>query len=631
MNRKREIEWRWGVIAAFALTVLALYPQLHFSILSGNYGTETYAHMEGVGDEVAYSAYVNALIDGRPRRNDPYTGRDDASNQRQPESLFSIQFVPAYMIALPARALGLSASSAFIWLMVITACVSALAVFWLVASVTRQDQLAAVGAIFVLCLGTLVSGHGQVVALFGLKPLYNYLVFLRRYQPAATFPFFFIFCALVWRTHKRTSNGAALVSALAAGAIFALLVFSYFYLWTAAAAWLSCLALLWLWARPDGWQRDLKYFSLIGAIAATALVPYLVLLSQRAATMDTVEAYVVARAPDFFRLPELIAVAVLLALVLMARRGVIDLRDKAVLFAASFALMPLAVFNQQILTGRTMQPVHYEMFVANYSALLAIVLSAAIIRRGSESFAGLFSKRALVWIALAAFEWGAYEAFVAASGSMEFNRRLAAAGPVAQRLSEIARAEEPSHSRPAVLATDLLIADGLPTHAPQPILYAPHMLVYSGASEAEGKERFYQYLYYTGIDEQGLKKILKEDGRYGFVSALFGFERAVEGLSDNPKPISGEELDQEVRRYAEYRASFTRERAASLKLSYLVLENDAKVDLSNLDQWYERDGGEVFGSFTLYRLKLRDESESHMARALVGNRARGAFLSWVKV
>ncbi|MEA2174676.1 MAG: hypothetical protein QOD00_2268 [Blastocatellia bacterium] len=605
MNAKTEIEWRWGVIAAIALTVLALYPQLHFRVLNG--AAETYVHVEGVGDEVAYSAYVNALIAGRPRRNDPYTGRDDAPDKPQPESLFSVQFVPAYMVALPARVLGISANASFIWLMLMSACASTLAVFWLIANITRQDQLAAVGAVFILCLGTLISGHGQIVALFGLKPLYNYLIFLRRYQPSATFPFFFIFCALVWRMLNRTSNRASLVQSLAAGAIFCLLVFSYFYLWTAAAAWLACLALLWLWARPDGWRGDLKYFAVTGALAVTALLPYAFLLSHRAATMDTVNAYTVSRRLDLFRLPELVAVAVLLTLGAMARRGVIDLREKAVLFAASFALMPLAVFNQQLITGRTMQSVHYEMFIANYSVLLAIVLSAAIIHRGRAGTAVRFPKKALVWIALAAFEWGAYEAFVAANGSVELNKRLAAAGPIAQRLAEIARTGEPRLAHSTILATDLLIADSLPTSAPQALLYAPHMLVYPGAGERESRERFYQYLYYTGIDESALKRILTEEGRYGFVSALFGFERAVDGLKDEPQPITRDELDQELRRYAEYRASFTRERAALLPLSYLVLANDAEVNLSNLDQWYERDAGEHLGSFTLYGLKLKDE------------------------
>src|ERR1044072_4803131 len=257
MNSNLKINWRWGVIAAFAVTILALYPQLHFWIASGSWASGAYAHVEGVGDEVAYSAYVNALINGRPRLSDPYTGHDERPGQPQPESLFSIQFVPAYIIALPARALGLTASNAFSELMLIAAFSAMLMIFWLIASVTGNSRLAAVGAIVVLCLGTTISGHGHIVALFGFKPLYNFLPFLRRYQPSATFPLFFMLCALVWRALVCAGKGAAFTSALAAGLGFALLIFSYFYLWTAAAAWLVCVALLWVVFRPDGWRRDI--------------------------------------------------------------------------------------------------------------------------------------------------------------------------------------------------------------------------------------------------------------------------------------------------------------------------------------------------------------------------------------
>jgi hypothetical protein len=516
--------------------------------------------------------------------------------------------------------MGLSASVAFIWLSVFAACAAALALFWLIASITGQERLAAAATIFVLCLGTLVSGHGQVVALFGGKPLYNYLMFLRRYQPSASFPFFFIFCGLVWRALTRERAVAATCAAVSAGAVFALLVFSYFYLWTAAVAWLGCLALLWLWARPEGFRRGLKMLSLTGLLALASLLPYALLLSRRAETMDSVEAYVRSRSPDLFRLPELIAFAVLLVLGLMVQRGAVSWRDKRALFAASFALMPLFVFNQQLVTGRIMQPIHYEMFVANYSALLSVVLCAAMVCQ--ERFAAGIPKRALVWVALAAFEWGAYEAFVAARGSMELNRRLASAGPIAARLAQIAGSEKSlPASRQTILADDLLIADSLPERAPQAVLYAPHMLVYSGVAEREAKERFYQYLYYTGVDERRLEKILTEEGRYGFTAALFGFERAVEGLSDNRRPITREELDQELRLYAEYRASFSRESAAAVKLSYLVLSNDAGVDLTNLDQWYERDNGERIGAFTLYRLKLKDERKAVLARVSYGKSA----------
>lgn len=626
MSGRTETNWRWAFIAAFAVGALAFYPQLHFWAIKGEWSAGTYAHLEGVGDEVAYSAYVNALICGRPRLNDPYTGRDASTDRSQAESLFSIQFIPAYALALPSRALGITASTAFIWLMPLAGFASALALFWLLVSVTRQDQLSSAGAVFVLCLGTLVGGHGQVVAWFGLKPLYNYLIFLRRYQPSASFPVFFIFCALVWKALAGASKRTAIVWAICAAAAFAVLAFSYFYLWTAAAAWLGCLFALWLFARPEGWRRGLKLLSLTGVLSLCALVPYALLLSHRAQTMETVEALSVSRRLDLFRLPELIGLAVFSVLLLMARRGALVWRDKRALMAASFALMPLVVFNQQALTGRSLQPIHYEMFAANYSALLSIVLAATAIRGALQGGARLFSRRALFWIALAAFEWGAYEAFVAASGSVDFNRRLDDSAPAAHRLAEIARAEKLQPERSNILATDLLVADGLPTIAPQPLLYAPHMPVFSGATEAEAKERFYQYLYYTGIDENRLRRILTREGRYGFTAALFGFERAVAGLSDSPKPIEREELDRELRAYREYCAAFDYERAAAAGLAYLLVSDDERADLSRLDQWYERDAGESLHGFTLYRLKLKEKKDARDALA-VGDACARRFSS----
>ena len=185
------VAWRWGVVVAFVLLLLALWPQLALWRLKGPQWADSYFSYNA--DEAAYTAYVNSLRDGRPRRNDPYSGRDDRADAHQPESIFSIQFVPAYVVALPARAIGISAHTAFILLSCLIAFFSALVIYCLIAKVTGHEKAAAAGVLMVLCCGSLARAP-VVLRLFNrpdVTPLY--FPFLRSYLPSLPFPFFFLF------------------------------------------------------------------------------------------------------------------------------------------------------------------------------------------------------------------------------------------------------------------------------------------------------------------------------------------------------------------------------------------------------------------------------------------------------
>jgi hypothetical protein len=124
------------------------------------------------------------------------------------ESLFSVQFVSPYLAAIPARLVGVSASTVFIILMPLVAAVSALALFWVLATNTQDDRLAAVGVLVVLCLATLVSGQGPARQLFRTTEAWGYLPFLRRYVPSIPFPFFVAMFGIVgaqlWKRRQDT-------------------------------------------------------------------------------------------------------------------------------------------------------------------------------------------------------------------------------------------------------------------------------------------------------------------------------------------------------------------------------------------------------------------------------------------
>ena len=605
-NTRTKLRWKLGICAATAVTLIVIYPQAHLWVTRGGEWNGSYVTLEF--DEVDYSAYVNALISGRPRRSDPYTGRDDQPGAPQPETYFSIQFIPPYLLAIPARIFGLSASSVFIILAPVVAFASSLAIFWLIGMVTGDDRVAATGVLVVLCFGALAATPRAVRALLAFDAPFThlpYLPFLRRYVPAVPFPLFFIFCAFVWRVLTNRDGRAANRSAVLAGFLFAILVFSYFYLWTAAVAWLLGLGLLWLLARPNGWRDDLRSLSVIGVIALAALLPYFILLGHRAPTTDAIMYLQLSHAPDLTRQTEALGALVLIVLALAAWRRLIDWKDRSMLFAAAFALMPFIVFNQQVLTGRILQPIHYEKLVANYSVLVAIVLAGMLLWRGLKDTVKI-PGYVLILLAVAAFSWGMIETASITKQNAQISLLRDEQRPVAMRLAELAR-ESASHQPPTrsvvFIKDPQFQSDCLPTDAPQPVLWAGHMHSFAGISIAEERERLYQYLYYMGVDERQFAELAPRPGYLRF--ALLRLAEIWSKPVEVRRAMAPEFFPNETRRYSDYIASFNRERAAHPTLSYAVIPTEEQHVASNLDRWYERDAGEQVGKFMLYRVKLR--------------------------
>ena len=187
MAAKNGSIWKYVLIPTLAVLFLAIYPQVNIWSVQGSNWHGAYVVTNY--DETAYSAYINSLIEGRARRNDPFMGRADLPY----ESLYSIQVVPAYSIALPARALGLSASTAFIFLNFLIPIFASLAIFALLFAVTRDPLLSSVGVLTVLCLGTAIAFQGELSHMITGKALCDFFPFLRRYQPGFAFPLFFVF------------------------------------------------------------------------------------------------------------------------------------------------------------------------------------------------------------------------------------------------------------------------------------------------------------------------------------------------------------------------------------------------------------------------------------------------------
>ena len=394
------------------------------------------------------------------------------------------------------------------------------------------------------------------------------LPFLRRYQPAAAFPLFFIFNALVWRALTRKNSKQFLISAVLAGLTLAVLVFSYLYLWTAAGAWLACIGLLWLCFRPSERRRAIAVLGVIGAITALALVPYAYLVSQRPPSLDEQQTLVSTHRPDLFHVSEMLAALVVILLVVSVWRRKSELKDSLTLLAASFALLPFVVFNQQILTGKMMQVYHYEAFIVNYALLVGLLITLTL-------FWKPLPVRLLVWVAALAFSWGVVEVGLPSRlnfvPSAVIDDKIV---PVLLRLKQLSKEDgtvaglrERGEASTIVFSPQLEVSVFQPTWTSQGTLLDIGALDFGGVSREERKQFFYMHLYYSQANIEKLRQALNgapdDPGMNYYARAvIFGHDRIIPALSGDFKPIQQNEIEDEIRKYEAYVSSFSREQAA---------------------------------------------------------------------
>jgi hypothetical protein len=563
------------------------------------------------GDELLYAAYVNALIDNRPRRTDPPTGRDDHPQAPLPESLFSIQFIPAYAIAFVARVLGVSASTAFIALLGMEGLLASLSLCWLFTSLTGDKRFAAIAILFVLSFGALAGGHGLVWLI--LKPDVRVvgLPFLRRYEPGVPFPLCFVFCTLIWKAFTASSMRVVTLMGLLAGVVIGALIYSYFYLWTAVFAWLACVAILWLVARRADAAKVIRILIAVAVPLAVALGWYAYLISRLPSSAEKAWVLTVTHEPDLMRVPEVIGAFILVILIIAVRKGRVLLSDPRLIFTASFGLAPFLIFNQQVVTGRSLQPFHYEIFIANYIVLAGLIMLVKLLNLA-------ITARTAFLLVLFCLTWATVEVWIPSPVRSIKDVKLDQIVPVLRRLNELAKTDgtwqglrEHGNTSSVVFSPEFGISRLLPTWAPQALLTGTGSGVFQGVSQAQRKEWIYLHLYYSGKDESYFREILNDriDDPYltYFVnSTIFGPERILLLLGWKSQPVSQPEIETEVAEFQNFMRSVSRTIVSKRPLTHVITPANNNFDLSRIDQWYERDNGERVGDYVLYRVRLRE-------------------------
>jgi hypothetical protein len=352
-------------------------------------------------------------------------------------------------------------------------------------------------------------------------------------------------------------------------------------------------------------------FIIIAGIGLLALIPYVYLISHRSSSIDDAQILVLTHQPDLFHTSELIGVFILVALIVGWRRRKFELSEPRVIFAASFAFLPFVVFNQQVLTGRSIQAFHFDLFVANYAVLVGLAILVTLFWRH-------ISNRTLVWVAALCFLWAIVEVGLLTTARTASNVLEDEMVPVLLRLKQLSKEDgtvaglkDQGKAQAIVFSPQVEVMRLLPTWTAQGTLLTAGAQDFGSASRSERKELLFMQLYYSEANAERLSDLLNqktEDSYMNFYapSVVFGDERFIPVLSLSHKPITQEEIEAEVRAYQAYSDSFSRENVLRRPLLYLITIADRDTNLSHLDRWYARDAGERVGHYNLYRLKLRN-------------------------
>lgn len=576
---------RLGILVGIFMAFLSLYPQIYFQIKRGdNYNGATFYYDF---DESAYASYLQALIDGRPRKNNIYQGGEEPTKN---ENLFSIQFASAYLAAIPARILGLNSETAFLAISVLVSFFSSLAIFIFLFQITKNEALAAIGTLFILIFGANAGGASILKETFGFGASAFYLTFLRRFTPAVVFPFIFLLLSSVWMGLQSTKTQTKILFAFLTTLCFAVLVFGYFFFWTAILAWLVglfCLNFL-LQKENRNWQFWLMI--LVGVILS--LIPYFWLLSDRNPTTDASQVLEHTRKIVLLRPTLIVGLFVLFITGLAIRFKWIELKNQTTIFIISFAVLPILVFNQQIITGVSLQPMHYNMYILNYLCLLGLVLLIG------EVFKERLTKiKPILWL-IPTFVfclWGIIEVNYATNYRLGYNIGRDEAILVNRKLAEIGEKSQ------ITLNFDSIQGDNQPTLAPQGVLWAEHLYTGGNISLEEHQRRYFLFLYFQNRNEKSVRQQLQFCPNQT-CRALIGW-RINPTLSYTSSKIDEAEINSLVTKYAEFLQNINASNILNPTLSFVVVPNNLQIDLTNLDRWYEKDSGEKLGNFTLYKVR----------------------------
>ena len=453
-----------------------------------------------------------------------------------------------------------------------------------------RDKLAALASSIVLLLADSVLSYSGITRLLqGVSPD-HFLRLARPVSPAVIYLFLFAFLLPFWQFYRKGNWKYGAFSAVVLGLNF----YNYFYTWTYLYAFGSILILLFIIQR--NWKQALRIGSVFvgGAIVA---IPYFINM-YRAYQFPTFKDLGISSGIILSHQPLFMGSSVIIALLFFIL--LFPRRDKEkYLFGLAILLTPFLTMNQQVLTGRLMQPDHYHWFF--HKPLVVSFVLITIFYLFDRRHLDLYKKIFAILVITSSIATGvfvqaySYQYDSRDGGQIAIERQKY--GPVIDWLNSNARKE-------AQIFGNDVTADMTVLYTSLNVLYHPGICCTSiSVTKSILHETLFVFFRLNEVDAQSAYEAFSRER--AFVSRhLFGIY--YRKLNGNYESVPDEKFDEIVDMYKETLSTPTSKWLEQIfekyEVEYIVWDK-IKDPLWQLDKYKFLEKSAEFGSMAIYRVK----------------------------
>lgn len=336
------LEHRWVIILGIVVSLLCALPQMYFRIDHRDDGV--YQGIELLPDS-PWSARAREVMDGHPWFGNIY-------NKDGKDLPYLFQPLGSIITAYTGELFSFDINNTLLLSRLIFPFIVTILIYSFVFLISR-DKLAALTSVAILLLAdSILRPFGVLQILHGKLPD-EFLRLSRPVNPAMIYVFFFGFLVSFWYYYKNRAVRYGILSVILLGLNF----YNYLYTWTYLYAFGGLLVLFHMYERQ--W-KEVQRLSYVFFGALIVGIPYLINL-YNVTTYPTYEEVGARFGVVLTHMPLFVGFTVIISI--FAFLMFFPKRDKdQYYFSLALVLTPFITMNQQIITGKILQPNHYHWF-----------------------------------------------------------------------------------------------------------------------------------------------------------------------------------------------------------------------------------------------------------------------------